>query len=152
VTGVLPAEVFTGLVRQAAADGIGQLVVGAVVRHGSDVLLLKRPAADFMGGIWELPSGKVEDGESLAEALAREVLEETGLTVTDITVVLGSFDYTSGSGRHSRQFNFAVDVAAPGPVTVTEHDAYAWKTLTGDIPVTASVKAVLREEARRGLY
>ena len=73
----------------AAADGIQQLVVGGIVQHGNDVLLLKRPEADFMGGIWELPSGKVENSESLGQSLTREVLEETGLTVTDITASLG---------------------------------------------------------------
>jgi 8-oxo-dGTP pyrophosphatase MutT (NUDIX family) len=82
VTGVLPADAFAELTRTAAADGIQQLVVGAVIRHGSDVLLLKRPADDFMGGIWELPSGKVEPDETLGQAVAREVLEEAGLTVT----------------------------------------------------------------------
>jgi 8-oxo-dGTP diphosphatase len=145
VTVVLPAEVFVDLVRCAAADGIQQLVVGAVVQHDNDVLLLKRPETDFMGGIWELPSGKVEKNESLDQSLAREVLEETGLTVTDITATLRSFDYTSGSGRRSRQFNFAVDVAAPEPVNLTEHDAYAWRPVTRDLPVTDAVRAVLED-------
>lgn len=145
MTVVLPAEVFVDLVRCAAADGIQQLVVGAVVQHDNDVLLLKRPETDFMGGIWELPSGKVEKNESLDQSLAREVLEETGLTVTDITATLRSFDYTSGSGRRSRQFNFAVDVAAPEPVNLTEHDAYAWRPVTRDLPVTDAVRAVLED-------
>lgn len=145
MTVVLPAEVFADLVRCAAADGIQQLVVGAVVQHDDDVLLLKRPEADFMGGIWELPSGKVENSESLGQSLAREVLEETGLTVTDITAALRSFDYTSGSGKRSRQFNFVVDVAAPEPVNLTEHDSYTWRPVTGELPVTDAVRAVLED-------
>ena len=39
-----------------------------------------------MDGIWELPSGKVESGESLDQSVAREVLEETGLTAMPLTL------------------------------------------------------------------
>lgn len=114
--------------------------------------LLQRPKADFMGGIFELPSGKVETGEELDTALVREVKEETGLEVTDIRDYLGSFDYMSGSGRGSRQFNFAVDVSATEPIRLQEHDAYAWFSFTEEPPVTDAVKEVLKRYRRlRGM-
>ena len=75
------------LVRKALADGIEQLVVGAVITRAGgsldrpEVLVLERCTDDFMGGIEELPSGKVESDETLLEALRREVHEETGLTM-----------------------------------------------------------------------
>jgi 8-oxo-dGTP diphosphatase len=53
----------------------------AIVREDERILLLCRAAGGFDGGLWELPGGKLESGEELAAALAREVLEETGLTV-----------------------------------------------------------------------
>ncbi len=127
----------------AESDGVQQLVVGAVVHHNGKVLLLQRPEDDFMGGIWELPSGKVEPGETLDEALTREVQEETGLGVTATRTYLGSFDYQSGSGKKSRQFNFAVDVESPEPVKLQEHDAYTWTALTEETPVTDAVRQVL---------
>lgn len=130
---------------EAERDGVQQLVVGAVVQHDGKVLLLQRPEDDFMGGIFELPSGKVELGEALDTALVREVAEETGLSVSAIRDYLGSFDYQSGSGKKSRQFNFAVDVTAPEPLTLQEHDAYAWTALTEEPPVTDAVKEVLRK-------
>jgi hypothetical protein len=65
--------------------------------------------------------------------------------VTGILAYAGSFDYESGSGRKSRQFNFAVDVARPEPVKLTEHDAYAWTPVTADLPVTDTVKTLLLE-------
>ena len=54
--------------------------VGAVVLDGDLVLLIKRSKAPLKGQ-WSLPGGGVEVGETLEQAIAREVLEETGLTI-----------------------------------------------------------------------
>jgi len=139
-----------GLATEAARDGIQQLVVGAVVQHAGKVLLLRRPEDDYMGGIFELPSGKVEAGEALVIALVREVKEESNLDVAAVRDYLGSFDYMSGSGKRSRQFNFAVDVVSPEPIELREHDAYKWTPLTEEPPVTDAVKDVL--DKYRELY
>ncbi|WP_024800178.1 NUDIX hydrolase [Nocardia sp. BMG51109] len=140
---MVDSSLLEQLTTDATRDDVQQLVVGAVLQSGDKILLLQRPADDFMGGIWELPSGKVEPGEALDQALIREVKEETGLDVTHIARYLGEFDYQSGSGKKSRQFNFAVDVAAAEPVELQEHDAYAWTNLTEEPPVTDAVKQVL---------
>ncbi|MFH1034909.1 MAG: NUDIX hydrolase [Pseudomonadota bacterium] len=56
------------------------LGVGGVVLAGGQVLLIKRGSPPSKG-LWSLPGGAVELGESLEEAVAREVLEETGVPV-----------------------------------------------------------------------
>lgn len=56
------------------------LVVAAVIRDlRGRVMLTRRPEGLHMGGLWEFPGGKVENGESPADALARELAEELSL-------------------------------------------------------------------------
>ncbi|MCG8366787.1 MAG: NUDIX domain-containing protein [Pseudanabaenales cyanobacterium] len=115
------------LIAQSYQDGIQKFVVGAVIKRGYLILLLKRNEDDFMGGLVELPSGSVEAEESLIEALGREIYEETGLSMTDVVQFLGTFDYISRSGRNVRQFNFLV-VDSEGTVKLSkgEHSEYYW--------------------------
>jgi len=140
-------EFLDELISEAKMQNIFRYVVGAVISKDSKVLLLKRPPEDFMGGIYELPSGKVEKGESLEDALCREVREETGLEVIEIKEYLGHFDYQSKKGEKTRQFNFHVEVSSStNKITLREHVAYAWvsKEEIESYPITDSVKEILR--------
>jgi 8-oxo-dGTP pyrophosphatase MutT (NUDIX family) len=77
------AESYLGQLRALAGERV-LLFVGArgLVRDGAGrVLLIKR--AD--NGYWALPAGAMELGESIVEAAAREVFEETGLVATELT-------------------------------------------------------------------
>jgi 8-oxo-dGTP diphosphatase len=55
------------------------LVVAAVVVKERRVLLALRPEGKHLAGHWEFPGGKVEPGETPAEALVREIAEELGV-------------------------------------------------------------------------
>lgn len=54
-------------------------------------LMHRRPADKHHGGLWEFPGGKVEPGEGLREALAREVAEESGLAIDPAAMTEAGF-------------------------------------------------------------
>ncbi|ENM5840285.1 8-oxo-dGTP diphosphatase MutT [Vibrio mimicus] len=49
----------------------------------SEIFITKRPDHLHKGGFWEFPGGKVEAGESIEQAMARELDEEVGIVVTE---------------------------------------------------------------------
>ncbi|WP_411120760.1 NUDIX domain-containing protein [Streptomyces sp. x-19] len=130
---VTSPEFLARLVDDARADGVTGFVAAAVVTDADRVLLVRRNPGDFMGGMWEVPSGKVEDGETVLEALHRETAEETGLTIETVSGYIGHFDYSNSRGGTTRQFNFAVTVEKTELIVLTEHDAYQWAFL-GELP------------------
>ncbi|KAA3642947.1 MAG: A/G-specific adenine glycosylase [Chloroflexi bacterium] len=56
-------------------------VAAAVIQKRGRVLLAQRPADGLLGGMWEYPGGKQEDGESLPVCLRREIREELGVKI-----------------------------------------------------------------------
>ncbi|GAP09043.1 A/G-specific DNA-adenine glycosylase [Bellilinea caldifistulae] len=67
------------LTRRAAPPLI--TVTAAVIWRDGKVLLTRRPANGLLGGLWEFPGGKQEDGETLVECLRREIREELGVEI-----------------------------------------------------------------------
>jgi len=59
-------------------------VVAAIFRQNGQVLIARRPSKGLLGGLWEFPGGKLEEGESHAKALVREIREELGVDVTAV--------------------------------------------------------------------
>lgn len=55
------------------------VAVGVIKSLDGRILVAKRPKHTHMGGLWEFPGGKVEVGETLEEALSRELVEEVGI-------------------------------------------------------------------------
>ncbi|EGR2554182.1 8-oxo-dGTP diphosphatase MutT [Vibrio alginolyticus] len=60
-------------------------IVAAIIfnQDKSKIFITKRPDDKHKGGFWEFPGGKVESGESIEHALARELEEEVGIEVTE---------------------------------------------------------------------
>ena len=61
------------------------VAVGVVINHFAEVLVSRRHQDSHQGGLWEFPGGKVEDGETVKEALRRELAEELAIEVLDAT-------------------------------------------------------------------
>ena len=59
-----------------------QIVVAGALISGAMLLVAQRERPAELAGLWELPGGKVAPGESDADGLARELLEELGVEVT----------------------------------------------------------------------
>ena len=123
-------ELYELLIKKGKEEGIVKNVVGAIIlNEKNQVLIMSRKTDDFMGGIDELPSGNMEQGENIYEALVREVKEETNIDVVNVKSYIGNFDYISGSGKKARQYNFVLDVKNTENIILTEHDKYNWLTI-----------------------
>lgn len=63
-----------------------EVAVGILVRADDALLLTSRPAGKPYAGYWEFPGGKLEAGETVEQALRRELIEELGITIGPATV------------------------------------------------------------------
>ncbi len=68
--------------REGGADRpVVDVAVGVLLRPDGDFLLTSRPPGKVYEGYWEFPGGKLEAGESVEQALRRELHEEVGITI-----------------------------------------------------------------------
>lgn len=64
-------------------DKVVDVAVGVLIREDGRVLLASRPEGKPWAGYWEFPGGKLEDGETVHQALVRELDEELGVRLVD---------------------------------------------------------------------
>jgi len=99
-------------------------VLAAVIRRGGRCLLCQRPAHKRHGGLWEFPGGKLEPGETLLHAAARELREELGVETNGA----GDVVYRIRDPGSVFVIEF-VPVSVRGEPQALEHEALAWLTL-----------------------
>ena len=113
-----------------------------VILDGDNVLVLRRPSPH----VWEFPGGSIEQGETIPEAIRREVFEETNLKVEpgimipvreadDVLAIFGFCEYKGGkvviSPREHLEHNWIPLASMAGTI--------------GNVPVARSVQAFLKE-------
>lgn len=127
--------------REGGTDrAIVEVAVGVLIRPDGDFLLTSRPPGKVYAGYWEFPGGKLEPGETVADALRRELHEELGIDVLAVqpwrnTVV----DYPHALVR----LNFCKVTAWNGALQMREGQSCNWQglpvpvgpVLPGTIPV-----------------
>ena len=118
----------------AADEGGGDIVdvaVGVLIDERGRFLLTSRPAGKVYAGWWEFPGGKLERGESVVAALARELHEELGIDVVEAR----PWQVTRMDYAHARvRLHFCKVLAWRGELQMREGQAMAWQTL----PVTVA--------------
>jgi len=73
---------------ESTGEATVHVAVGVVVNRERQVLIARRHQNQHQGGLWEFPGGKVGAGETVQDALKRELLEEVNLTVRECARLL----------------------------------------------------------------
>ena len=128
--------------RQGGPDRlITDVAVGVLIKPDGSFLLTSRPSGKAYAGYWEFPGGKLEAGETVHQALCRELQEELGIVVnasqpwkTELV------DYPHALVR----LNFCKVYAWTGPLQMRESQQYSWQRLPVQVgPVLPGTVPVL---------
>ena|SRR3989344_4364997 len=109
------------------------VAVFAIVQKGDKFLIAKRSSDDPQaGGMWSVPSGKVEllEGEMVVEeTLNKEVMEEVGLEIEDEIIYLGSEGFIRVSGHHVVGLTFLCKWKKGIAKPLEDQDEVKWVTI-----------------------
>jgi 8-oxo-dGTP diphosphatase len=102
------------------------VAVGVLIAPDGRFLLTSRPLGKVYAGYWEFPGGKLEAGESVEQALRRELQEEIGVTIGAAQVWRDSLvDYPHALVR----LHFCKVFDWTGALQMREGQQYSWETL-----------------------
>ena len=125
------------------------VAVGILISADGRFLLTSRPAGKVYAGFWEFPGGKLESGETVEQALARELAEELGIALNPADVQLWKqqmVDYPHALVR----LNFCKVTVWQGELHMREQQQAAWQSLPVSVspvlPGTVPVLAWLAQE------
>lgn len=117
------------------------VAVGVLVQADGSFLLTSRPEGKAYAGYWEFPGGKLEAGESIEEALSRELNEELGLTIGEAKAwKVEVVDYPHALVR----LHFFKVTQWSGELQMKEQQSYTWSVLpVGVSPILPGALPVL---------
>ncbi|MEZ5555874.1 8-oxo-dGTP diphosphatase MutT [Haliea sp.] len=129
------------------------VAVGVVLDEQRRVLISRRASAAHQGGLWEFPGGKVEPGESVERALARELREELGIGfATSQPLLLVPFNY----GDKAVLLDVHLVTELEGNARGLEGQPLRWVTAeelgryefpAANVPIVSAVRRRLGEQA-----
>ncbi len=124
---VPPLVADAELPREGGADRtLVDVAVGVLIRPNGDFLLTSRPPGKAYAGYWEFPGGKLEAGETVAQALSRELTEELGITIGAVTSwKVSMVDYPHALVR----LNFCKVFNWVGELQMREGQSFTWQRL-----------------------
>ncbi len=125
-----------------AERAVVEVAVGVLFRPDGDFLLTSRPPGKVYAGYWEFPGGKLEPGETVVQALARELHEELGITIEAVTPwKTETVDYPHALVR----LNFCKVFEWQGELEMREGQLFAWQRLPVQVtPVLPGTVPVLQ--------
>lgn len=137
--------------REGGADRpVTEVAVGVLVQPDGRFLLTSRPDGKVYAGYWEFPGGKLEAGESVVQALTRELHEELGIEALAIQPWKSELvDYPHALVC----LNFCKVTSWRGELQMREGQSFAWQQLPVQMtPVLPGAVPVLRWLAEERAY
>jgi mutator protein MutT len=101
-----------------------KLIVRVIIKHGDNVLLVRRSKTNSRAGCYEFPGGNVDEGENFEIAAQREALEETGIEL-DVLHFKETQSYEYG-GDMILSGIFEAKATTDSVTLSEEHDDYRW--------------------------
>jgi len=98
-------------------------VVAAVIKENDRYFVAKRPDSSHLGGKWEFPGGKIEDGETHQEAIKREMMEEFCVEIDPTNLIGDILHQYPDKLIHLFFYNARI---SNGEITPTEHPQICW--------------------------
>jgi 8-oxo-dGTP diphosphatase len=125
-----------------AGRKVVEVAVGVLIRPDGQFLLTSRPPGKVYEGYWEFPGGKLEAGESVEQALRRELQEEIGITIAAVHPwKVEMVDYPHALVR----LNFCKVFEWTGELQMHEGQSFAWQSLPVQVkPVLPGTVPVLQ--------
>ena len=103
-----------------------EVAVGVLLQSNGEFLLTSRPPGKVYEGYWEFPGGKQEPGESVEQALRRELQEEIGIHIATVHLwKIETVDYPHALVR----LHFCKVFDWTGDLQMHEGQSYAWQSL-----------------------
>lgn len=132
-------------------------VVGAAIIEGDKCFVAQRREGGSAGGKWEFPGGKVEAGESLEQALVREIQEELGVSV-QVLALLGTGQAETSRGPIQLDVFRAKLNSSAEQIVLHDHQAMNWiraeevtslDWAAADVPILPAVVDQLQSESKK---